>query len=107
MFKMFIRYRKNLRKSTLVFIGTVPLANYQSLVAPAKQEYPTKDPYGWNPVATGGGEYSPSAPQLPPEYTITDSSPIGNLYPNLRELCVFLIIIYKRLLFKVFIQIHK
>ncbi|XP_051165266.1 arrestin domain-containing protein 17-like [Leptopilina boulardi] len=77
-------YRKNLRKSTLVFIGTVPLANYQSLVAPAKPEYPIKDnSYGWNPEKTAAGDFTPSAPQLAPEYAVPDSSPIGNLYPNL------------------------
>ena len=93
---MFFRYRKNLKKSTLVFIGTVPLASYQSLVTPSKQDYPTKDPaYGWNPVAPEGGEFPPkapppSAPQFTPSYSVTDNSPAEKLYPNLRKNNLFM-----------------
>jgi hypothetical protein len=71
-------FRKNLSGSTEIFIGTVPLSNYQ-IPQPSTQgvDYPTK------PEEAAQGMYpsmpTPSAPEEPSNY----NPPSSNLYPNL------------------------
>ena len=116
-FNLCLRYHRNLKKNTLVFIGTVPLANYQAAISapamkgPARDEYPSKpaDPtYGgypsgypaYAPGSDGGGYPSvpPTAPELPPDYS--DGAPAqiqtNALYPNLREYHIIRLIFNKR-----------
>ncbi|CAK9825486.1 Arrestin domain-containing protein 17 [Anthophora retusa] len=63
-------YYRNLSRNTLVFVGTVPLVNYQTPSAPPAEGYPVKpSEIGWS--TTG----------IP--VSSTDGAPPSNLYPNL------------------------
>ncbi|XP_076377596.1 uncharacterized protein LOC143259416 isoform X2 [Megalopta genalis] len=55
-------YHRNLSKNSLVFVGTIPLVNYQTPSAPPAD--PSKPEIGW---------------------TAPEGLPTSNLYPNLRK----------------------
>ncbi|XP_012282075.1 arrestin domain-containing protein 17 [Orussus abietinus] len=61
-------YHLNLKGSTLIYIGTVPLINYQTPIAPPIEDYPTKPT-----------DYPPEQPVLPS----APPAPSTNLYPEL------------------------
>ncbi|XP_034185991.1 arrestin domain-containing protein 17 isoform X1 [Osmia lignaria lignaria] len=62
-------YHRNLSKNTLIFVGTVPLVNYQTPTAPPAEAYSMKPEVGW---------VTPGIPTSSP-----DGAPASNLYPNL------------------------
>ncbi|XP_003490327.1 arrestin domain-containing protein 17 isoform X1 [Bombus impatiens] len=62
-------YHRNLTQNTLIFVGTVPLINYQTPSAPSAEGYPQPSEIGW--TMTG----------IP--VSSVDGSPPSNLYPNL------------------------
>lgn len=117
------RYHRNLKSNTLIFIGTVPLLNYQSLILPSPNKigfnvgdgsnvHPDKSadptyggyPSGYPAFSPGSGYPSttPTAPEPPPNYNSdipAQIQPNSNFYPNLRE--------YLLHEFKLNSQIHK
>ncbi|XP_057336058.1 arrestin domain-containing protein 17 [Microplitis mediator] len=91
-------YHSNLKSNTVVFIGTIPLANYQSAVLPPTNTTllpgnPSADPtYGGYPSGypefTPGNadpSISPTAPTAPPDYNSDSPAQLqpNNVYPNL------------------------
>ncbi|KAK0090830.1 hypothetical protein PV326_004003 [Microctonus aethiopoides] len=100
-------YHRNLKSNTLVFIGTVPLLNYQSLILPSPTKigfnvgdgsdvHPDKSadptyggyPSGYPAFSPGSGYPSttPTAPEPPPNYNSdipAQIQPNSNFYPNL------------------------
>ncbi|XP_015118177.1 arrestin domain-containing protein 17 isoform X1 [Diachasma alloeum] len=88
-------YHRNLKSNTLVFIGTIPLANYQGEISPSgKREpgdnYPDKTadptyggyPSGYPPFSPGDGY--PTAPPQPHDNNDTPVQlPNSNVYSNL------------------------
>lgn len=101
------RYHRNLKKNILVYVGTIPLANYQPPVAapPRADEYPTKpaDPsYGGYPsgypafepkagypdapsAPVGPGFVNPVQPSGPTPNGPPPLPPTMDMYPNLRK----------------------
>ena len=65
------RYHRNLTQNTLIFVGTVPLINYQTPTAPPAEDYSKLSEIGWT---TSGIPVSSS-----------DGPPPSNLYPTLRK----------------------
>ncbi|KAK1124426.1 hypothetical protein K0M31_006786 [Melipona bicolor] len=62
-------YHRNLSQNILIFVGTVPLINYQTPTVPPAENYSKLSEIGWT---TSGIPISSS-----------DGPPLSNLYPNL------------------------
>lgn len=102
---IYLYRHRNLKGNNLVFIGTVPLANYQCSIIPSDNkidqqkghDYHDKlaDPtYGGYPSGypaftnTTDGSYPsvpPTAPPPPPLDNNTNTQLSPNIYPNMRE----------------------